>query len=114
MFFLKRLSLRSKFLVAPAIALLLMVLLATIQLMTTQKQHRVLVNMEQSELHVSDQIIKLFSRLSTAHLLIYDLLVNQAADFSEEQIYEHGKPHLYSIFAIEKAMGDAKLIEMID
>jgi diguanylate cyclase (GGDEF)-like protein/PAS domain S-box-containing protein len=113
MFSLKRLSLRSKFLVAPAIALLLMVLLAMIHLMTTLKQHQVLVNVEQSELYVSDQMINLFSRLSTAHLFIYDLLINQSADFSEEQIYEHGKPHLYSIFEIEKAMTDTKLVEMM-
>ncbi|NNJ95955.1 MAG: EAL domain-containing protein [Gammaproteobacteria bacterium] len=111
MFLLKRLSLRSKFLVAPAIALLLMVLLAMIHLMTTLKQHQVLVNVEQSELYVSDQMINLFSRLSTTHLFIYDLLVNQSADFSEEQIYENGKPHVYSIFAIEKAMADAELVE---
>ena len=110
MFLLKRLSLRSKFLVAPAIALLLMVLLATIHLTNTQKQHQVLVNVEQRELYVSDQIIKLFSRLSTAHLFIYDLLVNQATDYSEERIYEQGKPNLYNIFAIEKAMADASLV----
>ncbi len=113
MYSLKRLSLRSKFLVAPAIALSFMVSLATIQLMTTQKHHQVLVEVERGEMYVSDQMIKLFSRLSTVHLFIYDLLVNRSVDFSEEQIYELGKPHLYTIFAIEKAMADDDLVEMM-
>ncbi|MGB5585526.1 MAG: EAL domain-containing protein [Gammaproteobacteria bacterium] len=110
---LKRLSLRSKFLVAPAIALLLMALVSTVLLQTTRKQHELLVKVEQGELHVSNQITELFSRLSTVHLFIYDLLVNQAPHVSEEQIYEQGKSHLYTIFAIEKEIADNSLVEMM-
>lgn len=113
MYLLKRLSLRWKFLVAPAIALLLMAFLSTVLLLATQKQHEVLVEVEQVELHMTDQLIKLFSRLSAAHLRIYDLLVNLAPNQSEEEIYENGKPILYNIFAIEKEISSKNLVDVM-
>ncbi len=110
---LKQLSLRWKFLVAPAIALLLMVFLSTILLLSTQKQYDVLVGVEQSELRVTDRVTKLISRLSESHLRFYDLLINQASSYSEEEIYENGKPYLYTYFDIEKDMKDKNLVGLM-
>jgi len=110
---LKRLSLRWKFLVAPAFALLLMVLLSTVLLLANQRQHDTLVYVEQVELHVSDRVTKLINRLSDSHLRIYDLLINQASSYSEEEIYENGKPYLYKFFSIEKDINDKSLVDMM-
>ena len=111
MYLLKRLSLRSKFLVAPAITLVLMIVLSAILLLATQNQQIHLSEVERMELRVSDRVTKLFSRLSAAHLRIYDLMVNQAPNYSEEEIYERGKPVIYAIYAVEKEISDAGLVK---
>ncbi len=112
--FLKQPSLRSKFLVAPAIALFLMLVLGAILILAARNQHETLADLERQELIVAEQVMNLFGRLSRNHAGLFDLLVNEAPSRNEEEIYETGKPYIYSVYAVEKQFTDAALASRFD
>ncbi len=99
---LKRLSLRSKFMVAPAIGLLLIVMLTTAFLLSERQQGKRHSTIHTSDVAVAGRFMKLFAELSVNHAQAYDLLISQVDKHDEGEIYELSKPLLYEVYRIER------------
>lgn len=109
-----RLSLRSKFLIAPGIGLALMLLLSVGMLLTFKHQSEHITHLEKQE-HVIAELMEIFSELSGNHALIYNLMVDQTSLTDEALIYTQGKPYIYKIYELEQKLNalllDLDLIE---
>lgn len=106
--FLNRISLDSKFLVAPVIGLSVMIFLSMVLMDTLIKQDATISDAITTELETMESAATILSRLSVNHTGIYELLKYAEVDSDEEQLYERGKPLLNEIYAINKALDDPR------
>ena len=99
--FIKRASIRTKFILLPLIAGFFLLILLFFFFNLLHYENRVLTHIEQENLTRVDTLLNLFARLSGNHAQIFSLLVSTVGQRDEEQIYLEGKPRLYLIHKIE-------------
>jgi len=99
-----KIPLRGKFLVAPGIGLLLMMLMAIIFLGAMRQQETVFRELEEREFATAESFTDLYSRLSINHNRLYELLYSASMVADEELIFEKGHPLLHEIHKIEASL----------
>jgi len=99
-----KIPLRGKFLVAPGIGILLMMLMAIIFLGAMRQQENIFRELEEREFATAESFTDLYSRLSINHNHLYELLNSAGMVADEELIYENGHPLLHEIHKIEASL----------
>ncbi len=100
----KNLPLRGKFLIAPGLGVLLMILMAMIFIDTLRQQENTLHELEAHQFATAQNFTALYSRLSINHNRLYELLYSARALADEELIYQKGQPLLHELHRVETAL----------
>lgn len=94
--YLEALSLRQRFLVAPLLGLILLIVLTAAFTYESQRENALLTRVAEEELAGLDRYSDVFIALSEQHMALYDLL-NSAPKTDEETLYDRAKERLYAI-----------------
>jgi diguanylate cyclase (GGDEF)-like protein/PAS domain S-box-containing protein len=96
--FIDRLSLRQRFLLAPALGLVMLGLLATVYVSATHHHATLMSTLANEDLATLDRYIHVTTNLSRAHLAVHTLLKNQAG-LTKAKIHEQSIERLDEIYA---------------
>jgi PAS domain S-box-containing protein len=97
-------SLRWRFMLAPAIGVVMMAALAGAFVLSTQEQDREFANLQDQALARAQSLTQLSNRLAGNHAQIYELLRTAETGADEGEFYDAGKPYLFAIHDIEAAL----------
>lgn len=103
-------TLRGKFLVAPVIILLAMVLVLGLFLVKMDEQREGLREIEENDLVIVGQLAGVSSRISHLHTRVYQVLQAAKTGADEEIIYEMGKPLIEHLVGIEELLDEGHLL----
>ncbi len=97
---LNNLSLRSKFLAAPIIGLLMMLFVGILLVTVYIKEQHIFSHIDRQEMKAVEQLTSLFTDLSIYHEEIHDLLVNRSRELGIDKLYQHARNNAAKIAII--------------
>ena len=103
-------SLRGKFLIAPAITLMTMVLVSILFLLQMEVQKEGLSEIKDNDLVIIGQLSGMSTRISHIHQRVHRILQAARSGADEEQIYELSKPLIEHLLGIEDLLVNRHLL----
>ncbi|MCW8930587.1 MAG: EAL domain-containing protein [Gammaproteobacteria bacterium] len=107
-----KLSLRNKFLVAPGIGILFLMLLASQFHKASEIQNNYVTNLQKQDMFVADVLLTNFSEFLTNQSNFYSLIIRSSEHkLSGQEIYLKLKPIIYSLHNIEKELKQSAMMD---
>ena len=97
-------SQRWKFMLAPAIGIMMMMVLASFLMQFTREHDQLLVRLQDEDFVRAQTLTQLSNRMASNHAEIYELLRAAENKMDEGAFYDSGKPKLLEIHRIESSL----------